>query len=69
MVLHVRGERGRRAVAPIANRALERFLIVMRFHVDLQVIAVPMREKKKNKTKIVVYYRCGRLDIDFTVNN
>jgi len=39
MVLHVRRERGRRAVTSVANRTLERFLIVVRFHVDLQVIA------------------------------
>lgn len=39
MVLHVRRERGRRAVAPVAHRTLERFLIVVRFHVNLQVIA------------------------------
>jgi len=40
MVLHVRREGGRRAVTPVAHRALERFLIVVRFHVNLQVIAV-----------------------------
>jgi len=44
MVLHVRRERGRRAVTPVANRTLERFLIVVRFHVDLQVIATDLQK-------------------------
>jgi len=40
MVLHVRRKRGRRTVTSIAHRALERFLIVVRFHMNLQVITV-----------------------------
>lgn len=39
VTLHVRCECSRCIVASIANRALERFLIVMRFHVDFQMIA------------------------------
>lgn len=40
VVLHVRCERGGRIVAAIAHSALKRFLVVVRLHVDLQVIAV-----------------------------
>lgn len=36
--LRVRGQRRRRVVAPVAGRALERLLRVVRLHVDLQVI-------------------------------
>lgn len=38
VALHVRRERGRRAVAAVAHRALERLLVVVRLHVDLQVV-------------------------------
>lgn len=40
VVLHVRGERRGRVVAAIADGALEWFLVVVRLHVDLQVITV-----------------------------
>lgn len=39
VVLHVRGESGCRVIASIADGALEGLAIVVRFHVDLEVIA------------------------------
>lgn len=38
VVLHVRRERRRRVVAPITHGALERLLVVMCLHVNLQVV-------------------------------
>lgn len=39
VALHVRGERGRSIVAPIANGALEWFPMIMCFEMDFEVIA------------------------------
>jgi hypothetical protein len=38
VVLHVRSECRSCVVAPVAHRALERLLVVMRLHVNLQVV-------------------------------
>lgn len=48
VVLHVTGQGRRRIVAPITDRTLERFLVVVRLHVDLQVIAAGEKQKELN---------------------
>lgn len=48
MVLHVTGQGRRRIVAPITDRTLERFLVVVRLHVDLQVITTGEKQKELN---------------------
>lgn len=42
MVLHVRGEGGCRVISSIADGALKGFAVIVRLHVDLEVIAVGM---------------------------
>lgn len=44
MILHMRSESSSRIVAPIANRALERLLIVMRFHMNFQMVAEKIQQ-------------------------
>jgi hypothetical protein len=39
VVLHVRGKGRRCVVTPVAHCALERLLVVVRLHVNLQVVA------------------------------
>lgn len=39
VALHVRGERGRRVVASIANGALEWFSMIVGFQVDFEMVA------------------------------
>lgn len=57
----MRRERRSRAVSPVAHRALERFLIVVRFHVDFQVIAKTAGEiKTDRKSDISNSFRNGR---------
>lgn len=54
VTLHVRCKCGRCIVASIANRALERFLIVMRFHVDFQMIAADLIDTIESFNKFTV---------------
>lgn len=42
VVLHVRGEGGCRVISSIADGALKGFAVIVRLHVDLEVIAVGM---------------------------
>lgn len=42
MVLHVRCEGGCRVISSIADGALKGFAVIVRLHVDLEVIAVGM---------------------------
>jgi len=58
MVLHVRRECGRRTVTSVAHRTLERFLIVVRFHVYLQVIASDSNRQKQNDRCYLVVLQC-----------
>lgn len=51
MILHMRCERSGRIVATIANGALKWFLIVVRLHVDLQMIAASDFEWKQFREK------------------
>jgi hypothetical protein len=46
VVLHVRGECRGRVVTPVTHRALERLLVVMRLHVNLQVVTAINNELK-----------------------
>lgn len=48
VILHVRRQSGRGIITPIANGALEWLTVVVRLHVDLEVIT---REGRKEKGK------------------
>lgn len=57
VILHMRGEGGGCVVTAVTHGALERFTIVVRLHMDLEVIT-KLRRKGHNNRHQMVFNNC-----------